>query len=183
MRSGYKELGRKLTERLKDGHQQPRRPPMAEEKRDEGEGDHIKFLFTESLTTQRDEMMIKFSQIFLRLPTTTNASTSSSHFGGMTPFKVQLNFDIPIFEGQIDVDALEKWVNMLEGYFSVYNFSNREKITFTLLKVLPHVKYWWETFYEQASTEEFEMFGTKPTWESFVDSLKGQYYPIGNYED
>jgi hypothetical protein len=86
---------------------------------------------------------------------TTDASSSSSHFGGTTPFKVQVNFDIPIFEGQIDADALEKWLNMLEGYFSVHNFSDREKITFVLLKALPHVKHWWETYCEKISTEEF----------------------------
>jgi hypothetical protein len=45
-------------------------------------------------------------------------SSSSRHFGGTSPFKVQVNFYILIFEGQIDVDALEKWLNMLEGYFS-----------------------------------------------------------------
>ena len=72
---------------------------------------------------------------------------------------------------------------MLEGYFSVYNFSERENITFTLLKVVPHVKDWWENYYEQTSTEESKMFGTEPTWASFVDALKGQYYPVGNYED
>jgi hypothetical protein len=33
------------------------------------------------------------------------ASSSRVHFGGTSPFKVQVNFDIPIFEGQIDVDA------------------------------------------------------------------------------
>jgi hypothetical protein len=55
-------------------------------------------------------------------------SSSSGHFGGTSPFKVQFNFDIPIFEGQIDVDALEKWLNLLEGYFSVHNFSD-EKIS------------------------------------------------------
>ena len=60
--------------------------------------------------------------------------------------QVQVNFDIPIFEGQIDVDALEKWLNLLEGYFSIQKFSNRENITFVLLKALPHVKYWWETY-------------------------------------
>ena len=27
------------------------------------------------------------------------------------------------------------------------------------------------------------MFGTKPTWAYFLDTLKGQYYPIKNYED
>ena len=102
-----------------------------------------------------------------------DASTSSDHFGGTTPFKVQVNFEIPIFEGQIDTNALEKWVNLPEGYFSVYNFFGTEKITFALLKVDPHVKYWWETYYEKASIEEYEIFGTEPTWASFVDALKG----------
>ena len=56
-------------------------------------------------------------------------------------------------------------------------------MTFALLKVVPHVKDWWETYCEQASTEESEMFGTEPTWASFVDTLKGQYYLVGNQED
>ena len=75
---------------------------------------------------------------------TADASTSTSHFGGTTPFKVQVNYEIIVFKGQIDVNALEKWVNLLEGYFSVYNFSDRENITFALLKFVSHVKDWWE---------------------------------------
>jgi hypothetical protein len=63
-------------------------------------------------------------------------SSSRSHFGD-TPFKVQVNFGIPVFEGLIDADALEKWLNLLECYFSIHNFSDREKITFMLLKALP----------------------------------------------
>ena len=58
------------------------------------------------------------------------------------PFKVQVNLDIPIFEGKIDVDVVDKWINLLEGYFLVHDFSNQEKITFSLLKVAPHVKDW-----------------------------------------
>jgi hypothetical protein len=99
------------------------------------------------------------------------------------PFKVQVNFDIPIFEGQIDAEALDKWLNLLEGYFSVHNFFDREKITFTLLKSLPHVKHWWETYWEKSSTEESGIYGAEPTWDFFVDAVKEQYYPIGNYED
>ena len=88
--------------------------------------------------------MNTFSQILRWLSITADASKSSDHFGGTTPFKVQINFDIPILKGQIDADSLEKWVNLLEGYFLVYNFSDRENITFSLLKVVLHVKYWWE---------------------------------------
>jgi hypothetical protein len=108
---------------------------------------------------------------------------SNNHFGSTSPFKVQVNFDIPIFEGQIDADALDKWLNLLEGYFSVHHFSDREKITFTLLKDLPHVKHWWETYWEKSSTEESGIYGVDPTWDFFVDAVKEQYYPVGNYED
>jgi hypothetical protein len=97
-------------------------------------------------------MIENFSYILQCPPITTGVSSSRGHFGGTSTFKVQVNFDIPIFEGWIDVDTLEKCLNLLEGYFSVHNFFDREKITFTLLKALPHVKHWWETYWEKSST-------------------------------
>jgi hypothetical protein len=97
---------------------------------------------------QRNEMMDSFVEILWRLPT---GDTSSSNRGA-TPFKVKINFDIHIFEGHIDIDVVDKWLNLLEGYFSVHNFSNKEKITFAPLKAIPHVNDWWETFYEQKET-------------------------------
>jgi hypothetical protein len=77
---------------------------------------------------------------------------------------------------------LEKWLNLLESYFSVHNFSNNEKITFTLLKALPHVRDWWETYCEEHVDDYFGIFGLGPTWATFVVSLKEQYYPIGSYD-
>ena len=119
---------------------------MAEEKKINGADDPINQLLEQVLTRQRDEMMENFSHILQRLPITVGTSSSRSHFGGTSTFKVQVNFDIPVFEGQIDADALDKWLNLLEGYFSVHNFSDREKITFALLKSLRHVKQSWETW-------------------------------------
>jgi len=81
-------------------------------------------------------MMDNFEQILQRLPTG-GASSSNSHLGGSIPFKVQVNFDIPIFEGQIDADTVDKWLNLLERYFYVHGFSSQEKITFALLKATP----------------------------------------------
>jgi hypothetical protein len=117
-------------------------------------------------------MMENFSHILQNMSITTGVSSSSGHFRGTSPFKVQVNFDIPIFEGQIDAYALEKLLNLLEGYFSVHNFSDREKITFALLKSLPHVKNWWETYWDQSSTEESGIYGFEPTWDFFVDAVK-----------
>jgi hypothetical protein len=90
-------------------------------------------------------MMDSFVQILRRLPT---GDTSSSS-GGAAPFKVKIKLDIPIFEVHIDVDDVDKWLNLLEGYFFVHNFLNRENINFSLLKVILHVKDWWETFCEK----------------------------------
>jgi hypothetical protein len=157
----------------------PKRPLMEGENKDDGIGDPFKLLIEESLTQQSNEMMDSFMQIFRRLPTGDTSSLS----GGATPFKVQINFYIPIFEGQIDTDVVDKWLNLLEGYFSVHNFSNREKITFALLKVVPHVKDWWENFYEQKETEETSLFAVTTTWDSFRDVIKEQYYPVRSYDD
>jgi hypothetical protein len=95
-------------------------------------------LLKEALMQQRNEMIEKFAQILRRLPTG-DTSSSSNH---ATPFKVQVNFDIPLFEGLKDVNVVDKRLNLLEGYCLVHNFFDREKITFALLKVVPHVKDW-----------------------------------------
>lgn len=116
---------------------------MGEENKDEGVGDPIKILLEEALKKQKNVTLDKFSQILQWLPIG-NASTSNNHSEGTNPFKIQVKFDIPILEGQIDVDVVDKWLNLLEGYFPVRDFSSREKITFSLLKSTPHVKDWWE---------------------------------------
>jgi hypothetical protein len=152
---------------------------MEGENKDDGTGDPFKQLIEESLTQQRNEMMDSFVQILRQLPT----SDTSSLRGGIAPLKVQINFNIPIFEDQIDANVVEEWLNLLEGYFSVHNFSNRENITFVLLKPIPHVKDWWETFYEQKETEETSLFTVMATWESFRDAIKEQYYPVRSYDD
>jgi hypothetical protein len=66
-------------------------------------------------------MMDKFVQIPRWLPTGEESSSS----GHETPFKVEVNFDIPLFEGLIDVDVVDKFLNLLKGWFSVHNFSDR----------------------------------------------------------
>jgi hypothetical protein len=74
-------------------------------------------------------------------------------------------------------------LNLLEAYFSFHNFSNREKTTFALFKVVSHVKDWWETFCEQKETEKMSLFSVTITWESFRDAIKEQYYPVRSYDD
>jgi hypothetical protein len=72
---------------------------------------------------------------------------------------------------------------MIEGYFSVHNFFDRKYIIFTLFKALPHVKHWWETYWEKIYTEESGIYGVDPTCNFFMDGIKEQYFPVDNYEN
>jgi hypothetical protein len=71
---------------------------MVEENKNDGADDPINMLLEQALTRQRDEMMENFSHILQRLPIEAGTYSSSDHFGGTSPFKVQVNFDIPVFE-------------------------------------------------------------------------------------
>jgi hypothetical protein len=53
-------------------------------------------------------MMKNFSHILKPLSIEMNAYSSIRHSGGTSPSKVQFNFDISVFEGQIDTLDLNK---------------------------------------------------------------------------
>jgi len=74
-------------------------------------------------------------------------------------------------------------IETARGFLSVQNFSNREKIVFALLKVVLHVQVWWQTYYDKNATYMSESFGVESTWAYFVEALKEQFYPVGNYDD
>jgi hypothetical protein len=83
-------------------------------------------------------MMDNFAHILWGMRTG-HTSLSRDH---ATPFKVQVNFDFSLFERLIDADVVDKWLNLLEGFFSVHNFFDRENVYFSLVKVVLNVKDW-----------------------------------------
>ena len=93
--SEYKESGLELVSFEDIRSHMPKRPPMVGEKKYDGIGDPFKLLIEEALMQQRNKMMDSFAQIIQRLPT----GDASSSNEGVVPFNVQINFDIPIFEG------------------------------------------------------------------------------------
>jgi hypothetical protein len=62
-RSEYSKLGLELVS-LEDNHSRtPKKPSMAEEKKNDGADDPINLLLEQALTRQRDEMMENFAHI------------------------------------------------------------------------------------------------------------------------
>ena len=61
-------------------------------------------------------------------------SSTSNHFGGVNPFEIQVKFGIPLIQGYIDANYLEKWLNLLEGcnfvqIFSIAKISPRHSLS------------------------------------------------------
>ena len=111
----YSKLGLKILS-LEDNHSRmPKKPSMVEEKKNDKADDPINLLLKQALRRQRDKMMESFAHILQRLPIAIGASSSGGHFGGTSPFKVQVNFDILIFVVQIGADARQmlKYVRRL----------------------------------------------------------------------
>jgi len=155
-RSEYSKLGLDLVSIEENLSFMPKNPSMVKENKNDKEDDYINLLLEQALTRERDKMMEIFFHILKILSITTDASSWSGHFGSTSHFKIKLNLNIPIFEGKIDANALEKWLNLLDSYFSVHNLSDREKITFTHLKDIPHVKHWWENYWEKILLDYWE---------------------------
>jgi len=74
-------------------------------------------------------------------------------------------------------------MNLLKGYYSVQKKFDTEKMIFSLLKSLPHVKYWWEYYWEIHNEDESMAFRKRPTLVDFVDSLKEEFYLVRKYDD
>jgi hypothetical protein len=96
-RSEYSKLGLELVSLEENRSHTPKKPSMAEENKNDGVEYSINLFLEQALMRQRDEMMKNFTDILQSLSITTCRSSSSDHFGGTSPFNVQVNFDIPVF--------------------------------------------------------------------------------------
>ena len=58
---------------------------------------------------------------------------------------------------------IDRWINILQVYFSIHNFFDRENITFVFHRVTLHFKDWLEKHCEKKATKESIIFVVIPT--------------------
>jgi hypothetical protein len=129
-------LGLKLVSLEEKRYCMPKWLLMVGENKYDGTGYPFKNFLEEPLMQQRNEMMDSFVQILRRLPTSYAYSLSR----GTTPFKVQIKFDIPIFEGHIDADAVDKWLNLQKGIFLSIIFQTEKRLCLHSSNLFPMSK-------------------------------------------
>jgi hypothetical protein len=77
------------------------------------------------------------------------------------------NFPTPFIDQIINECAGCEAFSFMDG-FSGYN----------QIQIQPEDQHW-----EKRFTEEYGIFGAEPTRDFFMDAVKEQYHPVGNYHD
>lgn len=92
-------------------------PKMAEEANNKHATEETKRLIEQALAQQRTEMYEHFNEILARLTSsfgsTLVSNSTRNAFDKASPFKVQMNLDIPNLEGKIDAEFVDNCVQQL----------------------------------------------------------------------
>lgn len=106
-------------------------------------------------------------------------SHSNAKIDVETPFKLQANFQIPSYVGELDPEKLDGWLKTLEVYFSTKAYTELHKVSFARLKLGGHALTWWEAHTSGLSTNNEPPVSS---WIQFSTALRNQFYPIGHRE-
>jgi hypothetical protein len=90
------------------------------------------------------------------------APSTNNHFEGATPLKVQVKFDIPLFEGHIDADGLEKWLSLLRVISLSTFFPTLKKSPSRSLKPFPMLEIGGKLTVRNMSEMSLQFLGQKP---------------------
>ena len=83
---------------------------MAKEVDNRHATNEIEQLIEKALDRQRTKIFTQFNKILLRDTANSRESSTRTHFDKISPFKVQMNLDIPNLEGNIDMESVNNWV-------------------------------------------------------------------------
>nr|GFB64478.1 hypothetical protein [Tanacetum cinerariifolium] len=95
--------------------------------------------------------------------------------GSHHPFKVEARIDIMTYDGTIDAEKVNSWINQLETYFTLYGFCSKEKVIFARIKLVSHALAWWNSMLKRLSEEV--------TWKVFTSLLQQEFYSMRYSQD
>ncbi|KAL6191556.1 hypothetical protein ACLB2K_037946 [Fragaria x ananassa] len=107
----------------------------------------------------------------------TDDTSKTSHQGGKGSFqnlKIDFKVEIPMYDGSVNVEKLDDWIERLETYFTLYNYLSEEKIIFATLKLSAHALTWWKSYKKSSDGEAM-------SWKKFKELLRKQFCPVGCY--
>lgn len=107
-------------------------------------------------------------------PSSSSSSSSSVHkhrSSGKSPFlKLDVKFELPMFNGEVNAEKLDNWIRQLEVYLRIQNMhDDATKIQLASLRMDGAALVWWEA----KTKEEIKKFGKVTlTWPEFLLAIK-----------
>jgi hypothetical protein len=82
--------------------------------------------------------------------------------------------DIPVYEGNLDVEELLYWIRALEKYFDYEDFEEDKKVKHVVTKLKGHAVLWW---YELQANRRCKGKKKIKSWDRMVAKMKAKFIP------
>jgi hypothetical protein len=123
-------------------------------------------------------------------PSSPSSSSSSSksnakkhvhkHKNEMPLLKLDVKFELPIYDGEVNAEKLDNWIRQMEVYCSVQQIKDEAtQIKLASLRLAGTTLIWWQSKLQNGTQQVGNVF---PSWKSFISALRKQFYPLGYKE-
>jgi hypothetical protein len=120
------------------------------------------------------------SSLSISLNPTSARKHSHKHKPGMPLLKLDLKFELHMYNGEVNAEKLDNWVRQVEVYCSVHQFNGEAtKIKSTSLRLANTTLIWWQSKFQHGTQQIGNVF---PSWQDFIFALRKQFYPLGYKE-
>ena len=91
--------------------------------------------------------------------------------------KLDVKFEIPIYDGEMNLEKLDNWIKQLEVYCRIQNISSdKTKIQLATLRMGGTTLIWWESKTQIDVKRKGKVISS---WSKFLKALRKQFYPLG----
>jgi hypothetical protein len=98
----------------------------------------------------------------------------------MPLLKLDVKFELPMYDGEVNVERLENWVRQVEVYCSVQQMKDEAtQIKLASLRLAGTTHIWWQSKLKNGTQQVGNVF---PSWQVFVSALRNQFNPLGYKE-
>jgi hypothetical protein len=123
-------------------------------------------------------------------PSSPSSSSSSSKSSGkknvhknkheIPLLKLDVKFELPIYDGEVNAEKLDNWIRQMEVYYSVQQIEDEAtRIKLASLRLAGTTLIWWQSKLQKGTQNVGNVF---PSWKDFISALRKQFYPLGYKE-
>jgi chemotaxis signal transduction protein len=91
----------------------------------------------------------------------------------VTKFISMPNMEVPMYEGNLNVDELLDWINSMGKYFDYEEVKEEKKVKHVVTRLKGHMALWWDELQRRRRKEKSKI----RSWDRMVAKFKGKFMP------